>query len=168
MATKLNIENLDFLLTMDAPRKRQSSDSAKVQGNREGKITGILTQARNDGLYTLQAETRLDGWTRVHDGRVTEDVTPQMIAAMIERRAKTEREKAKAGMPFDEDYVGITVVASNGSKPSPTARLGGRFYLLFAPKIAEIDEATFANLVGDVDERVALALTNVRPLSSSE
>jgi len=165
VATTLNIENADFLLTMDAPRKRQSQ-SVKESGNREGKISGILTRAQKDGLFTLQAENRLDGWTRVSDGRVVEDVTPKMVADMVERRAKTEREKARAGMPHDVDYLGITVLRSTGSRPSPQAGLGGRFYLLFAPKIGDIAKATFENLVKDVDERAALALTTVRPLEN--
>ena len=166
MATKLNIENLDFLLTMDAPRKRQSTDSSKVQGNREAKLTTLVTSARNDGLHTLQAASRLEGWTRVHNARVVEDVTPQMVAAMIERRAKTEREKAKAGMPFDEDYVGLTVIPSTGLKPSQNARLGGRFYIVCAPKIGDIADDVYANMVADVSDAAALALTNVRPLDT--
>lgn len=166
MATsKLNVENLDFLLTMDAPREKKT---AKVGGgaNRDAKITTLLTSARDSGMVVLQAETVLEGWTRVHKERVTADVTPQSIAAMIERRAKTARELAKSGVDHDADYLGITVIASTGLKPSQNARLGGRFYIVHAPGIGDIEDANYRSMVDDVDDRAANALTSVRPLSS--
>lgn len=162
--SKLNIAHADLLLAMDAPKRQAATQTGEDVANREGKLSTLLTAARTKGMVTLQAATILKGWTRVYHGAVTENVKPAEVANMIVTRAKAARELAQADVPHDVDYVGITAIASTSLKPSPSARLGGRWYVICTETLDEIPEPEYASMVADVDERSAIALTAARPI----